>query len=216
MHTQVIMTHLPRGFVEIDSSLGTTPTIEAFARYRHTIMARAGALLDPTVPVPAERREETLLGVTGLLLASMEELKVAEEELRAQNAALAARQAESDERYFHYRQLFACSPVPTLITDIHGTVIEINLAAASLFKREARWLEAKPLAVLLASNLRDEFRRQLKRVALRSDPTSWRLTLNRVGDTPVDAEATVSLVPSLGATKSGVLYWALRVVPHDD
>jgi PAS domain-containing protein len=202
--------------VEIDSTFGTTPTIEAFARYRHTILARAGALLDPPAPAPADNRADTLPGVTGLLLASMEELKVAEEELRTQNTVLAARQAENDERCFHYRQLFLCSPIPTLVTDVHGSVIEINLAAAALFRREARWLEGKPLAVLLGASLRDEFRQQLKRVTLQSEPTTWRLALNRVGDIPVNVEAIVSLVPDLGVTKSGILYWALRVVPHDD
>jgi PAS domain-containing protein len=184
--------------------------ISAFARYRQTVLARAGEILDPEHAVPLAERFDALPAVTGLLMTSLEELKVAEEELRDQNDVLNARKAQDDIRTRHYQGLFLHSPVPSFITDIRATILEINLAAAALFKREAKHLERKPLAALLAPAVRDEFRRQLARITPDLKISDWRLTLNRIGDTPVTVRAAVAAIPRSEATEPAVLYWALN------
>jgi PAS domain-containing protein len=188
-----------------------TTTVSAFARYRQTVLTRAGQILDPAHATPLADRPDVLPAVTGLLMTSLEELKVAEEEMREQNDMLIANRSEQDVRLRHYRDLFLHSPVPSFITDARATILEVNLAAAALFRREARHLEHKPLAALLPQDVRGEFRMQVDRVTPEARLTDWRLTLNRTGDTPVNVRAAVSAMPRGTESRSTVLYWALYV-----
>src|SRR3954463_83517 len=70
-----------------------SPTLGALVRCRQTVLTRANELLDATTDVPFSERFDALPAITGLLMTSLEELKVAEEELREQNTALLAKQA---------------------------------------------------------------------------------------------------------------------------
>jgi len=184
--------------------------IGAIARCRYLVLKKADEILRDQSDFATQAQADALPSVSALLMTSLEELKVAEEELRVQNAALEAQRATVDERVRHYRQLFLYSPAPTFVTDVYGTIQEANLAAANLFRREARYLERKPLVTLLAPEQREEFRRQLPRVTV-DGVRDWRLVVRRVGDLPIEAHATVRLVPEIGATNSGVLYWMLTV-----
>jgi PAS domain-containing protein len=182
-------------------------TLEAIARYRFTMMRRMSQILDdgdgraPQVPGPVEP------SLPGLLVSSIEELKVAEEELRSQNATLIAQRARIDERTRHYRELFLQSPAPTLITDLFGTIFEANFAAGELFRRSPDFLVRKPIAAMVPTENRDAFRRQFGNLSPASGPRNWHFTISRVGDVPVDVCATVQLVTGLGPTASGVLCW---------
>jgi PAS domain S-box-containing protein len=188
-----------------------TDAIGAIARCRYIVLKRADELLRNESAIPVVERANAAPIVSALLMTSLEELKVAEEELRVQNSMLEAQRAAVDERVRHYRQLFLYSPAPTLITDLYGTIREVNLAAANLFRREARYLERKPLGLLLASEYREEFRRQLSRVTIGEGVRDWRLVIKRLGDLPLEAHAMVQLVPGIGETGSGMLYWQLDV-----
>jgi PAS domain S-box-containing protein len=199
----------------IPSSIEAVDTIGAIAKCRYVVLKRADELLRE-IPESDGDRAERLPGVSGLLMTSLEELKVAEEELRLQNAVLEAQRAAVDERVRHYRQLFLHLPTPAFITDIYATIREANLAAGNLFRRESRHLERKPLASLLAAEYREEFRRQLSRVTTGDDVRDWRLILKRVGDVPVEVHATVCMIPEIGPTHSGLLYWVLAVKPAEN
>jgi PAS domain-containing protein len=181
-------------------------SIEALARYRYTILRHATALIsdDGTAKVPAPEDSRTL---PGLLASSLEELKVAEEELRAANATLVAQRAQIDERTRHYRELFLQSPAPALVTDIFGTIFEANLAAGRLFRRAPDYLVRKPIAAMVPTDRRELFRRQFSHFTPSDGPRNWHFTVNRVGDVPLDVCATVQFVEGLGSTRSGVLYW---------
>jgi PAS domain S-box-containing protein len=191
-------------------SMETVETIGAIARCRYFVLKRADEILRGEPGTPVVNRADALPDVSALLMTSLEELKVAEEELRLQNAMLESQRAAVDERVRHYRQLFLHTPAPVFVSDIYGTIQEVNLATARLFRREARHLERKPLAVLLSSEFREEFRRQLPRVTT-DGVRDWRLIVKRVGDLPLEVHANVQLVPDLGATRSGLLYWMLTV-----
>lgn len=189
-----------------------TSTIGALAHCRQTVMERAHQLIGEPADGPdaAVADDATLPAVSGLLMASLEELKVAEEELQRQNTLLGEQRAAEDQIAFHYRQLFQYAPVPVLITDRYASIQETNIAAALLFRREAERLVRKPLAALLDPLHREDFRAQLSRLRPDSPITDWHLVLQRVGDLPVAVRAVVSFVPALGATGSGVLYWILN------
>src|SRR5437868_341739 len=104
--------------------LGIEPmeTIGAIARCRYIVLKRADEILRDQSGVPVTERADALPGVSALLMTSLEELKVAEEELRVQNSVLEAQRATVDDRVRHYRQLFMYAPCPTLITDIYATI----------------------------------------------------------------------------------------------
>jgi len=190
----------------LQTKLETSETIEALAIFRYTLLQRADLLLQNEIVAP-EDDNPALQGVSGLLITSLEELKVAEEELRAQNTSLLAQRAAIDERTRHYQQIFLHSPAPTLITDIFATIQEANFAAAKLFRRDRLHLERKPVAALIPATHRDDFRRQLAYLSEFDGAREWRLSISRMGDLPVEVTAMVTLVPKLGPTASGVLYW---------
>jgi PAS domain-containing protein len=181
-------------------------TVEAIARYRYSAIRHAAKLFndDGTVrtdaAVPLDR-------VAGLVASLLEELKVAEEELRSQNAVLLSQRAAAHERTRHYRELFLQSPAPTLVSDIFGTILEANVAAGRLFRRSPDYLVRKSIAAMLPADRRDEFRRQFSHFGLSNEPRDWPLAIARNGDRPLEVCATVQLVAGLGPTASGVLYW---------
>ena len=190
--------------------------VGAIARCRYLVLQRADELLRDQSSAPMVQQADTLPGVSALLMTSLEELKVAEEELRVQNSVLESQRATVDQRVRHYRQLFLFAPAPAFITDIYGTIQEANLDATKLFRREARFLERKPLVTLLCAEYREEFRRQISRLPAGEGVRDWRLMINRMGDVPLEAHAAVRLVPDIGETGSGVLYWMLTVSKQTD
>ncbi|MGH7620620.1 MAG: PAS domain-containing protein [Gemmatimonadaceae bacterium] len=190
--------------------------VQALARYRHTVLLRTSELLsDSAAPVPPSDRADAFPAATRLLMSSLEELKVAEEELREQNATLVAMRAAEDRRLFYYRRLFLDSPAPAFITDLNGTIIETNLEMAALLRREAPLLEGKPLVALIMPDDRAKFRKQLARLVTLGSLREMGLTLGRMGDLPINVTASVKIVPGLGPTRSGVLYWQLARLTSD-
>lgn len=199
-----------------ETTLPATPggrgTIDALARCRRSVLQQAVELFNGRNGIAFAEEFDVLPNVSSLLMTSLEELKVAEEELRAQNDLLADERSVVDEQVRHYSQLFQHAPFPSIITDVHGSIMEVNLAASTLFRREAKHLEHKPLQALLPLENREAFRRQLARLSTDDGVADWRITFQRVGDLPIATSAAVHFVPEIGPSKSGALYWVLRVV----
>lgn len=193
-------------------NLDRNDTLEALVHCRRTVLQRATALMDGPTDVPFLERFDAIPSLSALLTTSLEELKVAEEELREQNEKLLAQRAATEEQTRYYRLLFQHAPAPAFVTDFYGTIQESNLAAARLFRRQANHLERKPLAALVSPDRRESFRRQLPLIASTVDGVrDWPLLMQRVGDVPVLVHAEVTVVPNVGATKSGLLYWMLHI-----
>lgn len=207
----VVLCALNPAMTMIDN-LDGNDTLEALVLCRRTVLQRARALMDGPAEVPLVERFDAIPSLSALLTTSLEALKVAEEELREQNEKLRAQRAAMEERTRYYRLLFQHAPAPAFVTDFYGTIQESNLAAAQLFRREANQLERKPLAALLLPDRRESFRRQLTLIASAVDGVrDWPLLMQRVGDLPITVHAAVTVVPNVGATKSGLLYWMLRI-----
>lgn len=187
--------------------LETGTTLDALARCRQVVMTRTNDVLSDAAAGAPHDGGVAVQSLTGLLMTSLEELKVAEEELREQNSTLHGLRAAVDERVHHYRQIFLHIPAPALVTDMHGTILESNHAAEDLLRREARYLERKPLAALLHPKSRTDFRTRLNLLISSGENRSCCLTINRHGDTPVEVDAAVSIVPELGPTKAGAMFW---------
>ncbi len=187
-------------------------TIGALARCRQTVLHQAASIFDSTKGIPFAEEFDVVPRVSSLLMTSLEELRVAEEELHNQNDALLEQRSAVEARVQHYHQLFQYAPAPSFVTDVYGGIQEANLAAIALFRREAKHLEHKPLQALLPPAAREEFRRQLGRVEMEGGVTDWRITFQRVGDLPIAVSAAVSLVPGIARSGGVGLYWMLRVL----
>jgi PAS domain S-box-containing protein len=199
------------------TNLDGNDTLEALVHCRRTVLKRAMTLMEEPADIPFAERIDAIPSLSALLTTSLEELKVAEEELRDQNEKLIAQRMATEEHTRYYRQLFVHSPAPAFVTDFYGTIQENNLAAAKLFRREAKHLERKPLAALLAPERREAFRRQLTLMSKTVEGVrDWVLVMQRVGDVAVTVHAAVEVVPDVGATRSGLLYWMLHVPAGND
>jgi PAS domain S-box-containing protein len=95
------------------------------------------------------------------LESTIQELRIAEEELRAQNEDLLAAQVERDQAYRRYRELFEAAPDALMVTDASGKILEANRAAVELLGIPNARLEGKVLAALVAPRSRRAFRSAL-------------------------------------------------------
>src|SRR4051812_23369547 len=76
---------------------------------------------------------------------AMEQLRVAQAELMAQNEELAAARAALDREHRRYQDLFDSAPDGYLVTDPLGKVLDANFAAASMLNLAVDQLTRKPL-----------------------------------------------------------------------
>ncbi len=194
----------------------TSTTLDALVRCRQVVMTRTNDVLTGRVEQVLPQEGDAVHSLTALLMTSLEELKVAEEELREQNSALNEVRAAGEQRAHHYRQLFMHIPAPALVTDSFGTILELNHAAEHLLRRDSDHLQRKPLAALLHPRSRADFRTRLNRLVTCEESRQLALTVNRHGDTPIDVDATVAIVPDLGPARSSALFWLLAVRPSSE
>ena len=108
-----------------------------------------GSLLSRDPPkVPSSESSEALLEA---LRVDHEELLVAEEQLVAQVAESARLQQLLEAERQRYADLFRYATDGYIVTDAHGVLREVNLAAAHLLGCETRFLVGKPLIALCST-----------------------------------------------------------------
>jgi PAS domain-containing protein len=128
------------------------------------------------------------------LTSAHEELRVAEEALRAQEEELNRVTHHQRLSRWQHDRLLALLPAPVLVTDPQGLVISANAAAASVLNRRLDHLLRKPIAALIAPADRAEVRRLLDRAAVVPDPdfrVAVMLQPKRADALPVDLVASV-------------------------
>jgi PAS domain-containing protein len=186
----------------------STPSefITTFSRQRQQLLVRAGEVLPAETPSDGDGQT---LSATQCLVTSLEELKVAEEEMLNQQFELMANRAEAERKITYWHTLFDLAPAPLMLTTSDGMIRAANQALATLLTRDVFYLEGKPFVALVGSEMRADFRPQLKRVIDVGGVTSWRLTVERKTRGPIDVVATIQLVPS-ALTGTMALYWSFR------
>jgi PAS domain-containing protein len=195
---------------EVRSELSSSTTVDALARGRQILLGRASQVIGDA----AYDTGSDVQMMAALLTASLEELKVAEEELREQTHRLEQQRAAADGRLSYYQALFGELPVPALVTDLRATILESNSEAARLFRRQARRLQRKPLAALVDPAGRDEFRRHLNQLAEVDGPVRCSIAINHPGEEPASLDATVKRIPGLGSPHSEMLFWVFEPTPE--
>ena len=142
---------------------------------------------------------------------TLEELRVAEEEMRAQNDMLADAQETTERWRLHYQDLFDAAPNAYLVTDLLGVISEANLSAQRLLGLSLRFLSGKPLAGFVPAEGRQEFRRTLLDMARDAGGREYELILLPRKHAPVAVSATVTVIQAVDGQATG-LRWLIRDV----
>ena len=148
------------------------------------------------------------------LRASLEKLRSTDEELSQQKTEeLADLHTLVEAERQRYQDLFASAPVPYLVTELTGTILEANAASAELFAIPRRFLEGKPISAFVAVEQRRTFRRLV--LGLGAEPVEEEFRFKRRSGVLFDAKVAIAPVVD---TTSGViesLRWAIRDVTDE-
>jgi PAS domain-containing protein len=192
--------------------IGADDLITAFAQQRQVLLKHTADVLceeDRHVRHVAAEREAKL---SAILVSSLEELKVAEEELMERTEALADLRDDLEQRVRGARQLFDFAPACLVVTDTYGNILEANRAAQLLLKRDFSALERQPLARFIPADERRGFRDGLARITATEAVSDWRLQLIRPTDAPLMVSAAVHVARTAGAVSELRLFWSLRTI----
>ena len=141
--------------------------------------------------------------------STIEELRVAEEEMRAQNEALAAAHDVVETWRHHYEDLFEAAPDAYLVTDTDGIIREANQAAVGLLGLSKRFLTGKPLATFIPEDERPAFRGLLREIAQSPKAVEREIKLRPRRREPVEVAVTLSVVRDSQGRPTG-LRWLVR------
>lgn len=177
---------------------------------RQRVLALANALFSGPQSIPFIEQYDAVPQLSALLATALQDLKAADEEFARERAAFEEARGVVEQRALHYEQLFEHAPAAMFVTDVYGTIREVNRAAVQLMKRDVEHLRHKSMAALMPAADRPAFRDRLKRISIAASVDDWRFTLQRAADLPIDVTAAVRLAPGIGHTGNGVLQWLVR------
>jgi|SRR5215208_1546642 len=188
----------------------TEPNIVAFAQQRQVVLSRTGKLLAADrATVPFVEQHDALPETAALLMTTIEELKVAEEELVQQNEELLQTRESVESTSRHYKELFDLAPVGFIVTDLWGSIHEVNPLAAEMLRRDQSALVGKPLTVFVPLDDREEFRTRVTRLATLDGVHEWRAHLTPRGDVPLPVTLTTRVARHETREDSRIL-WTMR------
>lgn len=193
-------------------TLNTDTAGTLLTRFRQTALKQTTEiLLNPATSDDAAYKAQAFPRLAAILASSLEELRVIEEELNEQTAALLERQQEAEQRFDYERRLFELAPAALLVTDMVGAILDSNRAARVLLGVDGAQLERKPIVTFIGETDRRSFRAELNRVAVTNGATDWRFRVMRRRDVPVLVTAAVDVVARANRYSGSVgLFWCLR------
>jgi len=191
--------------------IGADDLLTVFAQHRQVLLRHTAEALTADTPVVRSDADLQRAKLSAIVVASLEELKVAEEGLIELTERLAALRDELEQRALGARQLFDLAPVCLFVTDLYGSIIDANQATVALFRRPATQLDRQPMARFIPADDRRAFRDGLTRIAQTEGVTDWRFQLIRPTDSPLSISAAVRVVKSPDSPGTR-LFWAIRVL----
>ena len=141
----------------------------------------------------------------------LEELKVAEEELRVQNTQLAVAVDAIQAERKRYEELFEFAPDGYLVTDKDGTISEANHAASKMLGKSKKLLAGKPLSIYVDSEYQQAFLSELNRLIVSNSEASFETLLRPRNGEPFYAALKVAQVRDPEGKLTG-LRWLVRDV----
>jgi PAS domain-containing protein len=194
-----------------ENLMDTDGFVSAFSQQRQVLLKHTADLLATDTNRVRQQAIEREAKLSAILVSSLEELKVAEEELSERVESMAEIRDQLEQRIQGAQQLFDLAPAPLLVTDIYGTITEANRASQLLLKRDFMMLERQPLARFIPIDERRAFRDGLARLLDTNGVSDWRLLLIRPTAAPIVVSAAVQVAKSIGSDQQK-LFWSLRVV----
>ena len=151
---------------------------------------------------PSQDRSAELTEINEEWQQTLEELRVAEEELRQQNIQLESERLK-------YQDLFNFAPDGYLVTNAVGVIQSANQAIAHQLAVSQVFLVGKPLAVFIDAQGHSFLYTQLEQLRLQRQKQTWELTFQPQQGTPFPVEVTVApIAGSLGSVTE--LRWLIR------
>ena len=121
-----------------------------------------------------------------------EEMQVAVEQLVMQAEEIAATRSQLEADRQRYQELFEFLPSAYLVTDVHGSIREVNQVAATLLNVQQRFLVGKPLEIFFSKQERQAFPTKLHQLQQRDGVQEWEVCLQPRSSEPVDVVVTVT------------------------
>ena len=142
------------------------------------------------------------------LQETLEELQIAEEELRQQNEQLIFSREITEAERLRYQNLFEFAPDGYFVTDNLGIIQEANQAASSLLSVSQKALIGKPLVVYIAEKYRFDFVSRLRKL---QNLQEWEMYLRPRRGSPFPGKVRVNpLYDNL--SKSTRFLWSISDV----
>lgn len=143
------------------------------------------------------------------LLAAIQDLSIAEEELRAQHEAIVEAQRDVEAQRRRYRTLFECAPDPCMVTDEHGIVEEANDSLAGLLGVPTAHVVRKSLDSFIDPHTRRELGARLRKLPSGKRLDKCGLEVKASDGRMIPVEATLSVLDSAIDGKSSFC-WTLH------
>ena len=190
--------------MDLTGSIPDRSDLDRFSVALQVSREQVGALYDRTVG-STEREHHAQL------LAALQDLSVAEEELRAQHEAIAETQHEADLQRRRYRTLFEGAPDACIVTDEHGIIEEANDAVARLLGVTTAHLVRRPLDSFIDPETRRELGSRLMDLPSEERLDRRALRLKAPDGRAIQVDATISIFES-PRDRSRSFCWLLRDV----
>lgn len=188
---------------------GLTDAFGARRRRAESLTAPLLRALGLVTRDPARTEPTTLAAVNAtsdLLVDTLADLGMAEEELRAQNEALFAARTELEHDQQVYRDLFNLAPTPSLVTAAGGQILRINEAALALLARPVNAVIGKPFAAYVALADRPAFRAAFCRSLRSARVESWPVRLTPKHGDPIECRVRTRAIRAPSGTSCGSPY----------
>ena len=143
------------------------------------------------------------------LHTALEEMALAQEELRQQNETLGLTRAAVEEERQRYQDLFEFAPDGYLVTDALGIIREANRAATKLLNVSQQFLVGKPLVMFIAESERHTFRTYLAQLGSFDGVGEREVRLQPLKNVSLDVALSVSTLREQEG-KPVTLRWLLR------
>ena len=175
--------------MDLTSSIPDRSDLDRFSVALQVSREQVGALYDRSVG-PTEREHHAQL------LAAIQDLSVAEEELRAQHEAIVETQRELDVQRRRYRTLFDGAPDPYIVTDEHGIIEEANDALARLLGVTTAHIIRRSLDSFIDPQTRRDLAARLMDLPSRERLEKRVLHVKAPDGKVIQVEATISVLES--------------------
>ena len=191
---------------------GTIVDSNAFPQQLDALNGRIHALQQRATSQVTEG-DERLLTAIEELQGVLQELRLAEAEIRQPNDAWATAYHTVDVERQRYQELFDFAPDGYLVTDTAGVIVEANRAAADLLAASQADLLGRPLMAFVAGSDRRVFRSRLAQLTPASHRQLWDVWLRPRRGRPFYAAMAVAAVHDSDRQLTG-LRWIIRDIMH--